>query len=167
MVLSMVLGVFFLMVFSFACQKAENNININDTPVETEPADVPAETTAEITPDAVSDTEDEISVAEDEEDLSGLDFGDLHKMGVEALMAGKSKNTPVHSEEERAEAVELINDAIRYCTLSLELNQESPWPYYTRGEAYLALEDIDNAKTDFKQACDMGLDQGCIALDKL
>ncbi len=166
-VLCIVIGMFFLLLFSFSCQKAGDNVSINDAPIETEPADVPAETTADIAKDTVSASEDEVSIMENEEDLSGLDFGDLHKMGVEALMAGKSKNTPVHSEEERAEAVERIKDAIRYCTLSIELNPKSPWPFYTRGEAYLALEDVDKARADFKQACDMGLDQGCVALDKL
>jgi tetratricopeptide (TPR) repeat protein len=76
-----------------------------------------------------------------------------HQAGVKAAIAGDQKK-----------AIECFDKSI---AAESDLKYVGPWPFYSRGQAYEKLGDKAKAKADFKQACDLKLDQACKGLAAL
>lgn len=57
--------------------------------------------------------------------------------------------------------------AIQYYNQAIEINPKDAQAYGNRGVAYYTNGQISAAKRDFQNACDLGNDKACDALDKL
>lgn len=148
------------------CQNTQTKDNVTPAASETEPSG-PGNSEQKTEQAQRTDDAAEEKLTHEAQDTGDLDYAGLHKLAVERLMEGNAKNTPAHSEEERARAIGLIEQSILYCTIAIEMVPEGPWPYYTRGRAYLSLGEIEKAKADLERSCELGAKQACDELVKL